>query len=243
MYDVDVTVIGAGAVGLACAVEQAKAGRRVLVLERSARIGDGISSRNSEVINSGLYYQTGSLKHLLCVQGRDLLYTFLDAYHLPYHKCGKIVVATSAEERSKLEELQQRGLENGLDGLTLLDAHDVARLEPDLTAVCGLLVPQTGIFDSHQFFLALASVIGNCGGDIVLRTLFQRAEVLKDGFRVFTGGDEPLAITTRLLINSAGLSAPRVSAAIDALSQDSIPLYNFARGSYFRLSGPTLFPA
>src|SRR5438105_676967 len=94
-FDFDAAVIGAGAVGLACGHALAAAGRSVVVLEKERFIGQGVSSRNSEVIHAGLYYPTGSLKARLCVRGRRLLYPFLEAHGVGYEKCGKIVVATS----------------------------------------------------------------------------------------------------------------------------------------------------
>src|ERR1700749_2985028 len=101
-FDFDAAVVGAGAVGLACGYFLALAGKSVVVLEKERLIGQGTSSRNSEVIHGGLYYPTGSLKAELCVRGRRLLYPFLDAHGVAYDKCGKIVVATSEAEIARV---------------------------------------------------------------------------------------------------------------------------------------------
>src|SRR5918998_6893995 len=93
-FDFDALVVGAGAVGLACGYALARRGLTVAVLEQDAAIGQGVSSRNSEVIHGGLYYPTGSLKARLCVQGRRRLYAFLELHGVAYDKCGKLVVAT-----------------------------------------------------------------------------------------------------------------------------------------------------
>src|SRR5246500_1880412 len=97
-FDFEAVVVGAGAGGLACGHALGRRGLTVAVLEEERAIGQGVSSRNSEVIHGGLYYPTGSLKARLCVQGRRRLYAFLDAHHVAYDRCGKLVVATAPEE-------------------------------------------------------------------------------------------------------------------------------------------------
>src|SRR5271154_3849545 len=97
-FDFDTCVVGAGAVGLACGFALAKRGLTVVVLEKERAIGQGVSSRNSEVAHGGLYYPTGSLKARFCFAGRRALYPFLDDHQVAYRKCGKIVVATHDNE-------------------------------------------------------------------------------------------------------------------------------------------------
>ena len=104
-FDFDACVVGAGAVGLACGYALAKRGLSVVVLEKERGIGQGVSSRNSEVVHGGLYYPTGSLKARFCVAGRRALYAFLDAHHVAYRKCGKLVVATEADEIPRIEAI------------------------------------------------------------------------------------------------------------------------------------------
>src|SRR5216683_1804129 len=97
-FDFDACVVGAGAVGLACAYALGRRGLTVVVLEKERAIGQGVSSRNSEVIHGGLYYPTGSLKARLCVAGRRALYEFLETHKVAYRKCGKLVVAGDLEQ-------------------------------------------------------------------------------------------------------------------------------------------------
>src|SRR5258707_2900511 len=104
-FDFDAVVGGAGAVGLACAYALGRRGLAVAVLEKEAAIGQGVSSRNSEVIHGGLYYETGSLKARLCVTGRRALYAFCDTHHVDYHPCGQLVVATSLHQASRLDAI------------------------------------------------------------------------------------------------------------------------------------------
>src|SRR3954462_10775320 len=116
-FDFDGVVVGAGAVGLACGYALTHRGLTVAVLEQDGHIGQGVSSRNSEVIHGGLYYPTGSLKARFCVQGRRLLYAFLDKHHVDYKKCGKLVVATSESEIPQLEAIFQQALDNDVEGV------------------------------------------------------------------------------------------------------------------------------
>ena len=239
--DFDSVVIGAGAVGLAVAARLAAAGQSVLVLETADHPGDGISSRNSEVIHSGIYYPTGSLKHRLCIRGRQLLYAFLDGRGLPHRKCGKIIVATDEAERAGIEALFHRGRENGVEGLDLIDGAQVARMEPEVAAVAGLWSPETGIFDSHQVLLALIAEIEAGGGHVALRSPFEAAEAGPAGFTVQTGGADPAVLTAARLINCAGLTATAAARRIAGLDAATIPPMRYAKGSYFSLSGPAPF--
>lgn len=241
MADFDAAVIGAGAVGLACAARLAGTGRAVVVLEAAGHPGEGISSRNSEVIHAGLYYPTGSLKHEMCVAGRRQLYAFLESRGIAHRRCGKIVVATSAAELPKIEALKSRGEANGVEGLRMLTAAEVAALEPQVVSAGGLLSPETGIFDSHQYMLALIAAIEGQGGHVALRTPFEAAEPAAQGFDIRTGGSAPARITAAVLVNSAGLSAPRVARRIAGLAPERVPAYRLAKGNYYRLAGRAPF--
>src|SRR3978361_1794036 len=116
-FDFDAVVVGAGAVGLACGYALTRRGLTVAVLEREAAIGQGVSSRNSEVLHGGLYYETGSLKARLCVTGRRALYAFFDTPHVDYDRCGKLVVATSLEEVARLDAILEQAQTNDVEGM------------------------------------------------------------------------------------------------------------------------------
>ena len=121
-FEFDAVVVGAGAVGLACGHALVQRGLSVAVLEQARAIGQGVSSRNSEVIHAGLYYPTGSLKARLCVTGRRMLYAFLDAHGVAYDRCGKLLVATDEADVPRIEAIYQQGLVNGVEQLARLTA-------------------------------------------------------------------------------------------------------------------------
>src|SRR5579862_3606302 len=130
-FDFDAVVVGAGAVGLACGYALAKRGLTVAVLETESAIGQGVSSRNSEVIHGGLYYETGSLKARLCVTGRRALYKFLEAHHVDFDRCGKLVVATSKDEVGRLDTILEQARLNDVEGMAQLTRAQALALEPE----------------------------------------------------------------------------------------------------------------
>jgi L-2-hydroxyglutarate oxidase LhgO len=170
--DFDAIVVGAGSVGLACGYALARQGQSVAVLERERRVGAGISSRNSEVIHAGLHYPPGSLKARFCVEGRRLMYEFLDRHNVAYNKCGKLIVATQDSELAALDALAARGEANGVEGVTRLDAAQALALEPALRTVGALHSAESGVFDAHGFMDALVGEIEAHGGAVVLNSPF-----------------------------------------------------------------------
>ena len=237
MADFDVVIVGAGAVGLACGYALAKGGRSVLLLEREARIGSGISARNSEVIHAGLHYPTGSLKARLCVAGRRALYPFLDAHAVAYERCGKLTVATDESEIASVAHLAALGAANGVEGLSWLSGAQARALEPALRAVAALSSDTSGVFDSHGYMLALRGEIESRGGAIALNAPFIGAVPDTEGYSIRVGGAEPMQISARSLINAAGLGAQTCAAAIEGFPPERIPKLHYGKGNYFTLSG------
>ncbi|HEY4030479.1 MAG TPA: NAD(P)/FAD-dependent oxidoreductase [Caulobacteraceae bacterium] len=241
-FDFDAAVVGAGAVGMACGYFLALAGKSVVVLEKERLIGQGVSSRNSEVIHAGLYYPTGSLKAELCVRGRRLLYPFLQAHGVGFDKCGKIVVATDEEEAPRVEAVAEQARINGVEGLRLLTADEVKAMEPEAKAVMGLWSPETGIFDSHGYMVALEGEIEAHGGAVATATPFEGAEALPGGgFKVRTGGDDPAELTVRQLIIASGLGAQAAAARVADYPGDQIPALHYGKGVYFALNAKPPF--
>src|SRR5262249_10720619 len=122
MFKVEAVVVGAGVIGLAIARALALRGVQVLLLEKEGVVGSGTSSRNSEVIHAGLYDEPESLKALLCVSGRRMLYHYCDERRVPHIRCGKLVVATEQCEDDYLDHLGQRAQRNGVEDVELIGA-------------------------------------------------------------------------------------------------------------------------
>jgi L-2-hydroxyglutarate oxidase LhgO len=241
-FDFDACVVGAGAVGLACGYALAKRGLSVVVLEKDRAIGQGVSSRNSEVAHGGLYYPTGSLKARLCVAGRRALYAFLDAHHVDYRKCGKLVVATEAGELPRLEAIAAQARANDVEGIEIISGADAMALEPGLRAVAAVVSPESGVIDSHGYMAALRGEIEDRGGAVVVATPFDgAAPIAGGGFVVQAGGEAPTALTVRLLVTAPGLSAQAVAARIEGFPAGDIPTLHYGKGVYCRLAGRAPF--
>ncbi len=241
-FDFDAVVVGAGAVGLACGYALSKRGLVVAVLEAGPIIGEGVSARNSEVIHGGLYYPTGSLKARLCVTGRRALYAFLDSHKVAYDRCGKLVVATNAEEVGRLDGILEQAQTNDVEGMARLSKAQALAMEPELACEGALISPQSGVFDSHGYMLALQGEIEAAGGAVVTATPFEGATPLDGGgFSIRAGGAEPTTLTARILVTAPGLSAQAVAAEIEGFPKETIPPVHYGKGVYFRLSGKAPF--
>jgi L-2-hydroxyglutarate oxidase LhgO len=239
MDNADVIVIGAGVVGLAVARALALQGRDVLVLEAAEQFGTGASSRNSEVVHAGIYYDSGSLKGRLCVAGRDLLYEFCRERGIGHRCCGKLIVATSEAQLPELERLRVTALGNGvaLEALTGSRAHN---LEPQLVCTAALHSLLTGIVDSHGLMLALLAEAQSAGAILVCRSRVTAVRVEDDRFQVGVNG-APATLRARAVVNCAGLDAPGVAGLMRGFPARWVPSAYFAKGSYFTLKGPAPF--
>ena len=239
---IDTAVIGAGVVGLAIGRALARAGRDVVVLERNARIGEGISARNSEVIHAGLYYPEASLKARLCVRGRALLYEYCRDKGIAHSRCGKLIVAIGPNQLDRLESLRLQALANGVDDIEQLTATAVHRREPLIECVAGLRSPSTGIVDSHALMLAMQGDLEAAGGAVAVLSEFKRGSVSSTGIRLVIESDrEETDLEAAVVVNCAALDASKVARALDGLDPAHVPETRFAKGSYFVLQGKNPF--
>jgi len=238
---VDAVVVGAGAIGLAVARELALHGLETIVLEATAGIGNGTSSRNSEVIHAGLYDAPTSLKARLCVAGRRLLYPYCEARGVDHRRCGKLVVAATPAQVEPLRAIERRALANGVEGLRWLSGAEARELEPALHGEAALLSTATGIIDSHALMLAYLGDLESAGGALVVRSPLESAVVRGNGFVVRVGGESPLEIEAGVLVNAAGLHAQEIARRIDGLEPALIPRAWFAKGNYYALAGRSPF--
>jgi L-2-hydroxyglutarate oxidase LhgO len=202
---VDVVVVGAGVVGLAVARALALTGREVLVLEREGAIGQGTSSRNSEVIHAGIYYPTGSLKARLCVRGKALLYGYCADRGVDHRRCGKLIVANTASQAAALPAIVEKARANGVDDLVLITREAARAMEPQLECLAAVRSPSTGIVDSHGLMLSLQGDLENAGGLVVCHSPVSRLQQAQGAWVVHADDGTTLQATT--VVNAAGLHA------------------------------------
>jgi L-2-hydroxyglutarate oxidase LhgO len=238
---VECVVIGAGVIGLAIARAMAMRGHEVVVLEKAHMIGTETSSRNSEVIHAGIYYQTGSLKAKLCVEGKERLYRYLPEHGVRYSRVGKLVVATEPDQIPALERLEKTAAENGVMDLEWLTEQQATELEPELNCHAALLSPSTGMMDSHGLMLAYQGEAEDHGAMIAFNSPVVAGWIEQSGFLVEVGGEQPTQIACDILINSGGLWAQEIARTIEGIPPETIPRRYLAKGCYFTLAGKPPF--
>ena len=225
----DIVVIGAGIVGLSTAMELTRRFPRLrtVVLDKEHEVARHQSGHNSGVIHSGIYYKPGSMKARLCVEGAGLMVKFCQTHGISHAVCGKLIVATGADEVPRLHELQGRGETNGIPGIRFLSREQLREIEPHCGGVSALHVPTTGITDYAQVSRKYAEIIQQQGGEIQLR-----CEVV--GFSRRSGETavetSSKTLPTRFVINCAGLHSDRVS--LLAGNKPTVKIVPF-RGEYY----------
>ena len=240
MDRVDVIVIGAGVVGLACASLLARKDRDMFILDREESYGQGTSSRNSEVIHAGIYYEPGSLKADLCVKSNPMIYEICEKHGVPNKRVGKLIVANGENEIKQLEDILENGRSSGARDLTMIDANQIQKLEPDVKADVAILSPTTGIIDAHglmDHFYRQARL--NSGGDpLVLDTEVTGIKHVDDGYVVsMVSGGEPFDVLSRVVVNSAGLYSDRVASMVGIDVDEAGYRIHWCKGDYFSLRG------
>ncbi len=226
----DVVIIGGGIVGLATAYQilQDKPDTKLLILEKEAKVASHQTGHNSGVIHSGLYYKPGSLKAINCKTGYDLLIAFADKHNIPYDLCGKVVVATQESELPELDKLYKRGIENGLDGLKMIDAEELKKIEPHVAGIKGIIVPQTGIIDYTLVSQKYLELVEKSGGEI--RFNYKVNGFAKSNDKWVVRGKNQL-VESQSFINCAGLYSDKVAGLTETMDTKIIPF----RGEYYMI--------
>jgi len=232
MEEVEVLIIGAGIVGLAIAEHLSQKYDCVIVAEKEPSLGRHTSSRNSEVMHSGIYYPQNSLKATLCVKGLDLLYAFLQEHEINHKKCGKLVIATKEEEIQVLKELLDNGTKNGVKGLEILSEEKVKELEPLFKTKGALWVPSTGIMDTHAVMKKLEFLAEDNGAMISYNTEVVGIEKADDVY-IITFNDG-FKVKSPIVINSAGLWADKVAEMVGIPPEKYNYTIHLCKGEYYK---------
>ena len=239
--NVECVVIGAGGGGLAVARALAQAGREVIILESADMIGTETSSRNSEVIHAGIYYPVGSLKARFCIDGKNALYDYCVEHGVPHRCCGKIIVATDESQVPAMHEIQKRAAKCGVADLEFLTAEDAKAMEPELFCHAALWSPSTGIIDTHTLMLELQGDAEANGAMTAFWSPVEGGAVTDDGIVLDVGGESPMQLRCREVINSAGIHAPALAGMLEGMPLDKVPKTYLTKGNYYALAGKTPF--
>jgi len=228
--DADITIIGAGVIGLAIAAELADRGRILYVLEKNEKFGQETSSRNSEVIHGGLYYDPGSLKARLSIEGNRILYDLCRKFEIPHGNIGKLIVSTDDEGTGRLEKLHLNARASGVESTRFLSQEEIAEKEPHIRVQAALFSPSTGIIDSHRLMRHFLAAMEEKGGELCCRARVDGLAHAAGGYRVRVAHSccNMYEFTTRLVINAAGLEAHHLAAMLGRQAA-----VHYCKGDYF----------
>ena len=225
------TIIGGGLVGLSTALELKRLAPQteVRLLEKEPAVGQHQSTHNSGVLHAGLYYKPGSLKAQLAVKGIRRMIAFCEQHGVAHDICGKLVVATTADEIVRLHTLQERGTQNGLRGLRWLEKGELRELEPHAAGLAAVHVPEEGIVNYQGVCTALERELGVQGVTIRTSAGLLAAERRGSEWNLETAAGD---FSTDYIINCAGLHSDRVAALAGEKREARILPF---RGEYFKL--------
>ena len=226
-----ITVIGGGIVGLAVArqLHHSHPGSEVSLLEKEADFGCHQSTHNSGVLHAGLYYKPGSLKARLAVKGIRQMIAYCQEHGVKHEICGKLVIATTADEIVRLRALHERGRQNGLEGLTWLEGEAMREIEPHAGGLAGLRVPEEGIVDYRGVCDALVRENGTLGTELRRKAKVTRCVPEGGSWRILSTTGETKA---DYIINCAGLHCDRVAQKAGEKRDTRIVPF---RGEYYAL--------
>jgi (S)-2-hydroxyglutarate dehydrogenase len=228
----DVTIIGGGIVGLATGWQLLRVfpDLHITIVEKESAIATHQTDRNSGVIHSGIYYKPGSAKAINCVKGHAMLLDFCRTYQVPFELCGKVIAANREAQFGVLENIYQRGIANGLNGIARLEREDVLDIEPHCSAIKGIWVPQAGIIDYRMVANQLASLILQRGGRIVTGFEVRWIEEKEDHLVIHSANRQ---VKTRSGIACAGLYADHIAKMAGLIPPHQIVPF---RGEFYSLS-------
>lgn len=238
MEKADIIVIGAGVVGLGIAAKISKPVINMYVLERHCSFGQEISSRNSEVIHSGIYYPSWSLKAKLCVRGNQMLYELCSRHKIPHKRIEKLIVANNDEEERKLITLLHTGQNNGASGLKIINKTEIYKLEPNIKAHAALYSPSTGIIDTHTLMKYFVNRIKENKGEVAYNSKIIGLKKDSSGYAITVSDNDRNTFTfhAKIVINCAGIDSDKIAAMLGIDLEKEKYVLKYCKGQYFRVT-------
>jgi len=230
----DVVIIGAGIVGLAIARSIGETtNKSVLVIEKEVSFGRGISSRNSEVIHSGIYYKPGSLKAKYCTRGRDMVYDFCEKNDIWYNRCGKLVVGRH-HQSEELNKLYTNGQENDVPEMQIIDKKEIKKLEPNIKADIGLYIGCTGIISTHDLMAEFYKISQENDHDYLFKSRVIDVRQSNDSYEldINNAQGEIEKVVSQWVINAAGLESDLIAHMV----KKDFPRLRYSKGCYYKLA-------
>ncbi len=231
MKSYDVIIVGAGIVGLATGVKtlEKNPSLKILLLEKENDIAKHQTGNNSGVIHSGIYYKPGSLKAQNCTLGYNMLLSFCDEHKIKYDICGKLILATNENEIPIMNNIYERGIQNGLKDLKILNSKEINEIEPHAKGIAAVHVPQTGIIDYTEVSKKYLSVIKEKNGEIFFNENVIDIKIVNGTSTVYTKKNK---YNSKIVVTCSGLQSDRLAKLTHKnLSYRLIPF----RGEYYKL--------
>ncbi|MFA6572220.1 MAG: NAD(P)/FAD-dependent oxidoreductase [Bacteroidota bacterium] len=236
MNHYDITIIGAGVVGLAIARSVSRSGMNILVVERHPSFGNETSCRNSEVIHAGVYYPQDSLKGQLCLKGNDMLYKICRTHNIPFRNSGKLIVANTKEEVALIPALYEKAKNNGAKFVRIVEADEIRKIEPNVRALRAIFCPTSGTVDSHSLMAYFESGAISSGVDILYRNEVIAIDHNEGAYTLtIRQTDSSLySFTSRIVINAAGLHSEKIAQMLGIDTVKAGYRLVLRKGIYFR---------
>jgi len=243
MENVDITVIGAGVIGLAVSRALSGAGKEVVVVEKNPSFGQEASSRNSEVIHAGLYYPGNSLKSIMCIRGKELLYELCSKHNIPSRKLGKLLVACDKEGLLEIDRIYKNASDCGIKNLRFLNKKEIKKLEPCVEAESAIFSPGTGIVDSHALMEFFYHTAKDGGVDFAFSVEATAIKKEKSGYEIVVREPkgELFTFRTKAVINCAGLDSDTVAGLVGMDPEKYGYSIRYCKGRYFRVRNAKKF--
>lgn len=228
MYDI--TIIGAGVIGTFIARELSKYDLKVLVLEKENDISDGTTKANSAIVHGGYDAKPGTLKAKFNVEGNQMMEDVCRELDVPYKRTGSLVIALSEDEMPTIKEIYERGLENNVPNMRIIDSKELKEIEPNINpeAKGALLSETAGIVGPWELVIALMENAMENGVELSLNSEVVDIEKRENGYKIYTNKEE---IDTRYVVNAAGVYADKIH---NMISEPEFEI-NPRRGQYFLL--------